>query len=223
MKVRSHLIWCMIILIIWCTVIHIEIWNIVWCLVPLHWSKVVLKIISPHASNPRVMSGKNCCVFLFIFSSGQSSCLLPCGLETLLWLSSFAVMGSKCYPSFVGVNNITILNGTIAHILHQVPATPLNVPDPQKALAWLFKVIPLSRPPHTLLCSRAVHCTRQLVGHLQHFSFHVTVTWPAGGQVWQLHKTVLPILTCVVLLRFLCRFPLNSSGLRSWPKWVHKD
>lgn len=45
---------------------HIEIWNLVWCLVPLHWSKVVLKIVSPHAPNPRTKSGIAALCTLFI-------------------------------------------------------------------------------------------------------------------------------------------------------------
>lgn len=48
---------------------RIEVWNFVRCLIPLHWSKAVLKIISPGAPNPRAKSGIAAVCFLFILFS----------------------------------------------------------------------------------------------------------------------------------------------------------
>lgn len=74
----------------------------------------------------------------------------------------------------------------------------------------LLEVIPLLGTPHTLLHSRVVCHTVQLVGQ---FLLDVTVTWLTRGQVSQLHKIVLFILNHGVLLRALCRFPLKGSRL----------
>lgn len=77
------------------------------------------------------------CVFAFHpFLCGQTSCFLPCCLETLLWVCSFAVVGRKrnCCLSLLAVNNIQILNGTIPRILYQVITTTLDVHDPQEVL-----------------------------------------------------------------------------------------
>lgn len=169
----------------------------------------------------------SCYIFAFHpFLSGQTSCFLPCCLETLLWVCSFAVVGRKCNCclSLLAVNNIQILNGTIFHILYQVLTTTLDVQNPQEVLSWLS---PWShtfvRAPIYIPAQQRSLFTVQLVGHFQYFSLGVTVTWLAGRQVWQLLKILIPILTCVVLLIFLCRFPLQGSGLRSWPQRIHKD
>lgn len=119
---------------------HIEIWNLVCCLVPLHWSKVVLKIVSPHAPNPRTKSGiAALCTLFILFCLERPVACFPVAYKHFYDFFSFAVVGRKhnCCLPLLAVNNVQILNDTIPHILSQVPATTLDMPDPQEALAWL--------------------------------------------------------------------------------------
>lgn len=76
----------------------------------------------------------------------------------------------------------------------------------------LPEVIPLLRTPHTLLHSRAVCHTGQLMGHLQYFSLDVTAIWLTGEQVSQLHKIVLSIPKPWVL----AQSPLQTSHKELW-------
>lgn len=94
---------------------NIEIWRLVWCLVSLLKSKVILKIISLHALNPRAKSGRAavvsllflyCCTVCvcWFFLNGYTSCFFPCCLEILFLLLWVVGRKHNCCLSFLAVN-----------------------------------------------------------------------------------------------------------------------
>ena len=118
---------------------HTEIWNLVWCLVPLHCSKVVLKIIALGFGVWGEKSGiAAVCFFFILFCLDRLIACFPLGQKhfydffPLQWLVGKHI----CFLTSLDVNIIQMLSGTIPCTLYQVLATTLGVPDLQEALTW---------------------------------------------------------------------------------------